>query len=59
LGVGIETNSANAAVDVATSTIGGNGTGVKSLSGSLTSFGDNHISANGLNGTFTNTIPLQ
>jgi hypothetical protein len=59
LGVGIETNSASASVDVAASTIGGNGTGVKSLSGSLTSFGDNHISANGVNGTFTNTIPLQ
>jgi len=59
LGVGIETNSAAASVDVAASTIGGNGTGVKSLSGLLTSFGDNHISANGVNGTFTNTIPLQ
>ncbi len=59
LGVGIETNSASANVDVAASTIGGNGTGIKSLSGSLTSFGDNHISANGVNGTFTSTIPLQ
>src|ERR1700686_4168850 len=59
LGVGIETNSASANVDVAASTIGGNGTGIKSLSGSLASFGDNHISANGVNGTFTSTIPLQ
>jgi hypothetical protein len=59
LGVGIETNSAAVDVEVATSTIGGNGTGVKAISGSLISFGNNQISANGSNGSFTSTIPLQ
>jgi hypothetical protein len=59
LGVGIETNSAAANVDVAASAIGGNGMGIRALSGSLLSFGDNHISANGSNGTFTGVTPLQ
>jgi hypothetical protein len=59
LGVGIQTNSANASVDVAGSTIGGNGTGVQSLSGSLASFGTNHISANGVSGSFTSKISQQ
>ena len=59
LGIGIGTASAAANVDVAASTIGGNGTGVKSLSGSLISFGDNHMSANGVNGSFTSTTALQ
>jgi hypothetical protein len=59
LGVGIQTNSAAASVDVAGSTIGGNGTGVQSLSGSLASFGTNHISANGVSGSFTSKISQQ
>jgi hypothetical protein len=59
LGVGIQTNAAAANVGVAASTIGGNGIGVRSLSGSLFSFGDNHISANGSNGAFTGVTPLQ
>jgi hypothetical protein len=59
LGVGIQTNSAGASVDVAGSTIGGNGTGVQALSGSLVSFGNNHISANGANGSFTSKISQQ
>jgi hypothetical protein len=59
LGVGIETNSAAAIVNVGASTIGGNGTGVKSVSGSLISFGNNQMSANGVNGSFTSTTPLQ
>jgi hypothetical protein len=59
LGVGIQTNAAAANVAVAASTIGGNGMGIRALSGSLLSFGDNHISANGSNGTFTGVTPLQ
>ena len=59
LGVGIETNSVAADVEVAASAIGGNGTGVKAISGSLISFGDNHMSANGANGSFTGTTSLQ
>jgi hypothetical protein len=59
LGVGIETNSTAADVNVAASTIGGNGIGVRSLAGSLISFGDNHISANGSNGAFTSETPLK
>ena len=56
---GIQTNSAGSVVNVGASTIGGNGTGVKALSGSITSFGNNQMSANGSNGTFTSTTPLQ
>jgi hypothetical protein len=59
LGIGIETNSAAANVNVGASTIGGNGTGVKSISGALISFGNNQMSANGVNGTFTSTTALQ
>jgi hypothetical protein len=59
LGVGIETNSAAADVNVGASTIGGNGTGLKSISGALISFGNNQMSANGVNGSFTSTAPLQ
>jgi hypothetical protein len=56
---GIEINSTAAIVNVGASTIGGNGTGVKVLSGSLVSFGNNQMSANGVNGSFTSTTPLQ
>jgi hypothetical protein len=59
LGIGIETNSAAANVNVGASTIGGNGTGVKSISGALISFGNNQMSANGVNGTFTSTTALR
>jgi hypothetical protein len=59
LGAGIETNAAAANVAVAHSTIGGNGQGIKALSGALLSFGDNHISANGVNGSFTGVTPQQ
>jgi hypothetical protein len=59
LGNGIRTNSAGSVVSVGASTIGGNGTGVKATSGSLISFGNNQISANGINGSFTATTPLQ
>ena len=39
--------------------IGGNGTGVKATAGSLISFGNNQISANGSNGSFTANTALQ
>jgi hypothetical protein len=59
LGTGVIINSPAAIVNVGASTIGGNGTGVKALSGSLVSFGNNQMSANGVNGSFTSTAPLQ
>jgi hypothetical protein len=60
LSYGIETNSAGSVVNVGASTIGGNGTGVRGFSGSsLISFGNNQMSANGINGSFTATTPLQ
>jgi hypothetical protein len=59
LAIGIEAGSPAANLAVAHSTIGGNGTGIKAASGSLFSFGDNHISANGVNGSFTGKTPEQ
>ena len=56
---GIQTNSANAIVNVGASTIGGNGTGVLASSGSIVSFGDNHMSTNASNGNFTSTTALR
>jgi hypothetical protein len=41
------------AIEVGASTIGGNGTGVGSSAGWLYSFGNNQMSANGSNGSFT------
>jgi len=57
--IGIETNSAGSVVNVGASTIGGNGTGVLAESGSLISFGNNQMSANGTNGNFTSTTALR
>jgi hypothetical protein len=59
LDIGIQTDASGAVVNVGGSTIGGNGTGVRSTLGSLISFGNNQMSANGTNGTFTATTPLQ
>jgi hypothetical protein len=59
LTAGIETNSAGSIVNVGASTIGGNGTGVKPTLGSLISFGNNQMSANGANGNFTSTTALR
>ena len=56
---GIATNSAGSVVNVGASTIGGNGTGVRANQGSLISFGNNQMSANGVNGFFSATTPLQ
>ena len=59
LSYGVLTNSAGSVVNVGASTIGGNRTGVTAFSGSLISFGNNQMSANGVNGSFTATTPLQ
>jgi hypothetical protein len=59
LTAGIVTKSPGSIVNVASSTIGGNGTGVGAISGSIISFGDNHMSTNATNGNFTSTTPLQ
>jgi len=59
LTAGIQTDSAGTVVNVGASTIGGNGTGVLPSSGSLISFGDNHMSANGTDGNFTSTKALR
>jgi hypothetical protein len=59
LGFGVQTNSAGSVVNVGASTIGANGTGVNALSGSIFSFGNNQMSANGSNGNFTGTTALR
>jgi len=56
---GIRTNSAGSAIKVGASTIGGNGTGVLATAGSIVSFGNNQISDNGSDGTFTSTKALK
>jgi hypothetical protein len=59
LSAGILTDSSGSIVNVGATTIGGNGTGVKAFRGSIISFGNNQMSANGANGVFTSTAPLQ
>jgi hypothetical protein len=59
LGFGILTGSAGTVLNVGASTIGGNGTGVLAQAGSLISFGNNQMSANGANGNFTSTTALR
>jgi hypothetical protein len=59
LAYGIVTNTAGSVLNVGASTIGGNGTGVLASSGSLISFGNNQMSANGTNGNFTSTTTLR
>jgi hypothetical protein len=56
---GIQTSSAGALLNVGASTIGGNSTGVFAQQGSILSFGNNQMSANGSNGNFTSTTPLR
>jgi hypothetical protein len=59
VGIGIAAFASGVNIGVGGSTIGGNGTGVsESGGGSLISFGNNQMSANGSNGTFTSTTPL-
>jgi hypothetical protein len=56
---GINTNSGSI-FNVGSSTIGANGVGVQANQGAfVTSFGNNQMSANGSNGNFTGTTPLQ
>jgi hypothetical protein len=50
---GISTTTSGTNVEVAASTIGANGTGLSAGSGNLYSFGNNQLSANGSNGSFT------
>ncbi len=59
LTTGVQVSSSTAIVNVGASTIGGNGTGVKATAGALISFGNNQMSANGTNGSFTSTTALQ
>jgi hypothetical protein len=59
LNAGIQTLSAGTVVNVGASTIGGNGTGVMPTGGSLISFGNNQMSANGTDGNFTSTTALR
>jgi hypothetical protein len=59
LTAGIKTGSAGSVVNVGASTIGGNGTGVLPTAGSLISFGNNQMSANGTDGNFTSTTALR
>jgi len=59
LSYGILTGAPGVNIGVAATTISGNGTGVGSGGGSLFSFGNNDMSANATNGTFTSTTALQ
>jgi hypothetical protein len=56
---GIFTNTPGSMLNVGSSTIGGNGTGVMVSAGSIISFGNNQMGANAVNGTFTSKTPLQ
>jgi hypothetical protein len=59
LTAGVVTGTAGTNVGVGASTISGNGIGLKENAGSLFSFGNNQMSTNGTNGSFTSTTPLQ
>jgi hypothetical protein len=59
IGYGIATGVPGAIINVGSSTIGGNGIGVEALEGSIISFGNNQMSTNAVNGSFTSTTPLQ
>jgi hypothetical protein len=58
VGIGIHANSAGSNIDVFSSTIGANGTGVQATQGAIVSFGNNGLNGNGANGSFTSTIGL-
>jgi hypothetical protein len=53
VGNGIAAGASGVNLEVGASTIGGNGTGVNALAGSIYTFGNNQFSANGANGSFT------
>jgi hypothetical protein len=56
---GIQAGTAGVNLEVGASTIGGNGTGIATTAGSLFTFGNNQISANGSNGSFNGATPLE
>jgi hypothetical protein len=56
---GVFTSSVGTVVGVGTSTFAGNGTGVQANLGSLVSFGNNQMIANGSDGNFTSTKALK
>jgi hypothetical protein len=53
LTAGVRSEASGVNLEVGASTIGGNGTGVNAAAGSVFTFGNNQISANGSNGSFT------
>jgi hypothetical protein len=57
--IGVSIDSPAGVVTIGASTIGGNQIGVEPISGSLISFGNNQMSTNGTNGTFTSITALQ
>jgi hypothetical protein len=59
IGPGITTQSSGSFINVGSSTIGANGTGVLATSGSIISFGNNQMSVNGTDGSFTSTATLK
>jgi hypothetical protein len=59
LSAGLITNSPGSVVNVGNSTIGANSIGVDAVHGSIISFGNNQMSANGSNGNFTSTAGLR
>lgn len=56
---GVYTNNASDVIGIGTSTFSGNAVAVKSDAGSLVSFGNNQLIANGSNGNFTGSVPLR
>ena len=56
---GIQTNSAGSNVNVTTSTIGSNGTGVQATAGNIISFGNNTLNGNATDGYFTSTKAMR
>ena len=58
-GIGIETLTGGTTAYVTDTTITANMTGITHVAGSAVSFGDNRLTRNGANGTFTSTAPKQ
>ena len=50
---GVFSGATGVNLEVGASTVGANGTGVKTTAGSIFTFGNNQMSANGVNGSFT------
>lgn len=59
-GTGVNVSGATSNVRVSGATISGNGAGLDvSSGGQILTFGNNRVSGNGIDGTFTGSIPLQ